>query len=66
MANDLNRSIKIYIDGMEAQDSINKIEASIQKLKDKLASLNTEEKNYAQKSKEIEDEIRKKTATQER
>ncbi len=66
MANDLNRSIKIYIDGTDAQQSINKIGESIQKLRDKLAALNTSEQDYVQKSKELNDKIKEKTATQER
>ena len=65
MANDLNRSIKIYIDGSEATDSVAKVENAIQKLKDKLASLNKGEEDYAKKSKALQDELTKKNRTLE-
>lgn len=65
MANDLNRSIKIYIDGSEATDSVAKVENAIQKLKDKLASLNKGEEDYAKKSKALQDELTRKNRTLE-
>ena len=46
MANDLNRSIKIYIDGTPAAQGIAPVEAAIQKLESKLASLNKSEAKY--------------------
>ena len=66
MANDLNRSIKIYIDGTDAQQSLNKIGNSIQKLRDKLASLNETETDYEQKKKELNERINQGISTQER
>lgn len=65
MANDLNRSIKIYIDGSEAQQGIAKVEASVQKLEAKLASLNKGEADYEAKSKELQKELNAKTRTLE-
>ena len=38
MSNDLNRSIKIYIDGTEAALGVKQVETAIQKLENKLAS----------------------------
>lgn len=63
MANDLNRSIKIYIDGSEAQQGIAKVEAAVQKLEAKLASLNKGEADYEAKSKELQKELNAKTRT---
>lgn len=65
MANDLNRSIKIYIDGSEAQQGIAKVEAAVQKLEAKLASLNKDEADYEAKSKELQKELNAKTRTLE-
>lgn len=65
MANDLNRSIKIYIDGSEAQQGIAKVEAAVQKLEAKLASLNKGEADYEAKSKELQKELNSKTRTLE-
>lgn len=65
MANDLNRSIKIYIDGSEAQQGIAKVEAAVQKLEAKLASLNKGEADYEAKSKELQKELNAKTRTLE-
>lgn len=53
MANDLNRSIKIYIDGTEAQAGIAKVQAAVQKLESQLASLNKGEANYEERSKQL-------------
>lgn len=65
MANDLNRSIKIYIDGSEAQQGISKVEAAIAKLEAKLASLNKGEADYEGKSKELQKELNAKNRTLE-
>ncbi|MDO3391882.1 phage tail tape measure protein [Bacteroides sp. ET489] len=65
MANDLNRSIKIYIDGSEAQQGIAKVEAAVQKLEAKLSSLNKGEADYEAKSKELQKELNAKTRTLE-
>lgn len=65
MANDLNRSIKIYIDGSEAQQGIAKVEAAVQKLEAKLSSLNKGEADYEAKSKDLQKELNAKTRTLE-
>lgn len=65
MANDLNRSIKIYIDGSEAQQGIAKVEAAVQKLEAKLSSLNKGEADYEAKSKELQKELNAKNRTLE-
>lgn len=65
MANDLNRSIKIYIDGSEAQAGIDKVTAALDKLKAELASLNKGEANYEERSKELQKEISAKNRTLE-
>ena len=57
MANDLNRSIKIYIDGTAGQQSVEKLEQTIANLEAKLTSLNTSESNYAAKSQALKKEI---------
>ena len=65
MANDLNRSIKIYIDGSQATDNIVKIENAVQRLESKLANLSTTEADYEKKSKELKYEISAKNRTLE-
>lgn len=57
MANDLNRSIKIFIDGTAGQQSVEKLEQTIANLEAKLTSLNTSESNYAAKSQALKKEI---------
>ena len=50
MSNDLNRSIKIYIDGTEAALGVKQVETAIQKLENKLASLNkSDQENFSRK-----------------
>ena len=49
MANDLNRSIKLYIDGSEATNKIDLVKESISRLEDKLKSLTGKEVDYAKK-----------------
>lgn len=63
MANDLNRSIKIYIDGTDSAQEVNKIEAAIGKLEAKLSGLNQSEADYATKSKRLQQEINNKNKT---
>lgn len=63
MANDLNRSIKIYIDGTEAANGVKTVEAAIQKLEAKLGALNGTEANYATRSKQLQKEIAAKNKT---
>ena len=62
---DLNRSIKIYIDGSEAQTGIAKVEAAIQKLQARLAGLNQSEADYETKSRQLQDELTRKNRTLE-
>ena len=66
MSNDLNRSIKIYIDGTEAALGVKQVETAIQKLENKLASLNKSEANYNTQSRKLQQEINKKTTTLEK
>ena len=54
MSNDLNRSIKIYIDGTEAALGVKQVETAIQKLENKLASLNKSEANYNTQSRKLQ------------
>lgn len=63
MANDLNRSIKIYIDGTPAAQGAATVEAAIQKLEEKLANLNKSEANYESKSKKLKKELEAKNRT---
>lgn len=65
MANDLNRSIRIYIDGSDAQAGIAKVQAAVQKLEAQLAGLNKSEANYEQRSKELQQELSNKNRTLE-
>ena len=61
--NDLNRSIKIFIDGTPAAQGIAPVEAAIQKLEAKLAGLNKSEKDYEVKSKALKKELEAKNKT---
>lgn len=54
---DLNRSIKLFIDGSDATNNVEKVKESISRLEQKLNSLNASEKNYAAKSKQLKDEL---------
>lgn len=63
MANDLNRSIKIFIDGTPAAQGIAPVEAAIQKLEAKLSALNKSEANYETKSRELKKELEAKNRT---
>lgn len=63
MSNDLNRSIKIYIDGTEAAQGVSQVESAIQKLEAKLNSLNKSEANYNTRSKQLQKEIANKNKT---
>ena len=60
MSNDLNRSIKIYIDGTEAALGVKQVETAIQKLENKLASLNKSEANYNTQSRKLQQELIRK------
>ena len=61
--NDLNRSIKIFIDGTEASAGVKKVEESIAQLENKIASLDKTEKGYAKKSKDLQKELENKYKT---
>lgn len=61
--NDLNRSIKIFIDGTEAAAGVKKVEESIAKLEDKLSSLDKSEAGYSKKSKSLQKELENKYKT---
>ena len=65
MASDLNRSIKIYIDGSDAQQGIAKVEAAVQKLEQQLRSLNKSEADYEVKSEKLQVELTAKNRTLE-
>lgn len=60
---DLNRSIKLFIDGSDATNNVEKVKESIARLEQKLKSLNTSEKDYATKSKELKKELEAKNRT---
>lgn len=62
---DLNRSIKIYIDGSDAQAGIAKVETAVQKLEQQLRSLNKSEADYEAKSEKLKAELTAKNRTLE-
>lgn len=61
--NDLNRSIKIYIDGTPAAQGAATVEAAIQKLEEKLTNLSKSEANYESKSRKLKKELEAKNRT---
>lgn len=61
--NDLNRSIKIFIDGSDAAAGVKKVEESIAKLENKLSSLDKSESGYAKRSKTLQKELENKHKT---
>lgn len=63
MANDLNRSIKLYIDGSEATNKIDLVKESISRLEDKLRSLTGKEVDYAKRSQDLKKELDAKSRT---
>ena len=63
MANDLNRSIKLYIDGSEATNKIDLVKESISRLEDKLKSLTGREADYAKRSQDLKKELDAKNRT---
>lgn len=63
MANDLNRSIKLYIDGSEATNKIDLVKESISRLEDKLKSLTGKEADYAKRSQDLKKELDAKNRT---
>lgn len=58
--NDLNRSIKIFIDGSEASAGVKKIEDAIFQLENKISALDKTEAGYASKSKILQKELETK------
>ena len=61
--NDLNRSIKIFIDGTEASAGVKKIEDAITQLENKISSLDKSESGYSKKSKILQKELENKHKT---
>ena len=61
--NDLNRSIKIFIDGTEASAGVKKIEDAISQLENEIASLDKSESGYGRKSKALQKELERKYKT---
>jgi TP901 family phage tail tape measure protein len=61
--NDLNRSIKIFIDGTEAAVGVKKVEDAIAQLENKLSSLDKSETGYSRKSKTLQKELENKYKT---
>lgn len=62
--NDLNRSIKIYIDGTPAAQGAATVEDAIKKLEEKLSNLSKSEANYESKSRKIKKELEARYRTQ--
>lgn len=62
---DLNRSIKITIDGTDAAKAVDKLEKEINDLTAQLNALNKTEADYDKRSKELSDRLGKKNKTLE-
>ena len=60
---DLNRSIKIYIDGSDAAQGIQPVQEAIGKLEQKLAALNNTEADYEEKSEQLKKQLESKHRT---
>lgn len=60
---DLNRSIKIYIDGSDAAQGIKPVQEAIGKLEQKLAALNKSEADYEEKSEQLKKQLESKHRT---
>ena len=60
---DLNRSIKIYIDGSDAAQGIKPVQEAIAKLEQKLAALNNTEADYQEKSEQLKKQLDSKHRT---
>ena len=58
---DLNRSIKIYIDGSEAAKGIEPVKKAIADLETKLGKLTGQEADYEEKSKQLKKQLESKT-----
>lgn len=57
---DLNRSIKIYIDGSEAAKGIEPVKKAIADLETKLGKLTGQEADYEEKSKQLKKQLESK------
>lgn len=60
---DLNRSIKIYIDGSDAAQGMKPVQEAIGKLEQKLAALNNTEADYEEKSEQLKKQLESKHRT---
>ena len=60
---DLNRSIKIYIDGSDAAQGIKPVQEAIGKLEQRLAALNNTEADYKEKSEQLKKQLESKHRT---
>lgn len=60
---DLNRSIKIFIDGSDAAQGIQPVQEAIGKLEQRLAALNKSEADYEEKSKRLKSQLESKNRT---
>lgn len=60
---DLNRSIKIFIDGSDAAQGIQPVQEAIGKLEQRLAALNKSEEDYEEKSKKLKSQLESKNRT---
>lgn len=63
MANDINRSIKIYIDSTEAGKSIEGLEQHVRKLEAELKSLNAEDPKQAAQAKKLKKALEESNKT---
>lgn len=66
MANDLNRSIKIYLDNSEAMTSADQLQARIGELEKKLLDLQTAGKGNSEQAKKIQKELTAQTTKYEK
>lgn len=60
---DLNRSIKIFIDGSDAAQGIQPVQEAIGKLEQRLAALNKSEEDYEEKSEQLKKQLESKHRT---
>ena len=60
---DLNRSIKIFIDGSDAAQGIQPVQEAIGKLEQRLAALNNTEADYQEKSEQLKKQLDSKHRT---
>ncbi|ERI81414.1 phage tail tape measure protein, TP901 family [Bacteroides pyogenes F0041] len=60
---DLNRSIKIFIDGSDATAGVRKVEDAISRLESKISALDKSEAGYEKKSRDLKEELERKRKT---